>query len=175
MRCAVSWENHGFGCVQIYFSVQVHSSWVWHRTQGRVKVRAVGSGREVLALMLRQLVRKSLHFLSLFPSLALFLPLLVLCFFFISTPRQRLKASVQLYSMQVARPFHDLSALPCLVSQFLLLHSTLVSREFLFLFLIAEHVKGVKFSITTINHYQKLTRTPSRTESTYLENYLCWL
>lgn len=47
--------------------------------------------------------------------------------------------------------------------------TALVSTQFLFLFLIAEHVKGTKFSITTINHYQNLTRTPSKTESAYLE------
>lgn len=69
-------------------------------------------------------------------------------FFHFNKLWQRLKSSVQLFSTQVAWPFYDLfSVLPCLVSQFLLLHSTLVSREFLSLFLIAVHVKGAKFSI----------------------------
>lgn len=64
-----------------------------------------------------------------------------------------MKTSVQLYSTQFAWPFYDLfSVLPCLVSQFLLVHSTL--REFLSLFLIAVYAKGAKFSVRTINHYQ---------------------
>lgn len=144
-------------------------------------------------------MRKSLHFTSV--SLSCCVPPFLFFFFLhFNTWRQRLKASAQLYGTQVARPFYDfLSVPPCLSSQFLLLHSTVVSREFLLLFLIAKHVKSAKFSVTTTNHYQtqkeiriwnvlplsrskwlggggggtddqrKLTRTPSKIESTYWE------
>lgn len=104
-----------------------------------------------------QAVSEKITLPSLFPSLTLFL-VFYFCFccalfFHFNTLRQRLKTSAQLFSSQVAWPFYDLfSVLPCLVSQFLLLHSTPVSREFLSLFLAAVHVRGAKFSIRTINH-----------------------
>lgn len=96
-----------------------------------------------------QAVSEKITLLSISPSLPLFLVFYFCSFFFhFNKLWQRLKTSVQLFSTQVAWPFYDLfSVLPCLVSQFLLLHSTLVSREFLSLFLIAVHVKGAKFSI----------------------------
>lgn len=94
----------------------------------------------------------SVSFLHSVPRL-LFLLLFCFIFFHFKTLKQRLKTSAQLFSTQVAWPFYDLfSVLRCLVSRFLLLHSTPVSREFLSLFIIAVHVRGAKFSIRTINH-----------------------